>query len=85
MIMKVYSVFDSKATAFLQPFFAVNRAVALRSFARAVNEEGSDFHLYAGDYTLFELGEWDQMSGKFVAGDVMENLGIGSQYLKELS
>lgn len=81
MTLKVYSVFDSKAGAFLQPFFCVNRAVALRSFMTAVQDERSEFHRYAADFTLFEVGEWDQMDGKLSCFDVKENLGLASQYL----
>lgn len=81
MVLKVYSVYDSKACAYLQPFFCVNRAVALRSFMTAVQDRGSDFSRFSGDYTLFEIGEWNQIDGLFKVRDSFENLGVATQYL----
>lgn len=79
--LSVFSVFDSKAEAFLLPFFVPNRAMALRSFTSAVQDESTDFHRYAGDYTLFELGEWDASAGEFAMHEAKINLGLASQYL----
>lgn len=78
---RVFSVFDSKAGAYLTPFFCVNRAVAVRSFRAAVQDEDSDFHRYAGDYTLFELGEWNSQDGVWVPLVAKENLGLASEHL----
>ncbi len=77
----VFAVFDSKVGAFLLPFFCRNRAVALRSFTTAVQESGSDFNRYAGDYTLFEIGEWLPEEGKWSPLDAKVNLGLASQFL----
>lgn len=81
MILRVYAIFDGKAGGFLQPFFCVNRAVALRMFMSAVQEKGHDFHKWASDYILYEIAEWHQETGKFGTYDVPENLGSGAQYL----
>lgn len=78
----IFSVYDSKANAFLQPFFCVNRAVALRSFMQAAQDERHDFHRFAADFALFEIGEWDPVSGKFECFEKFENLGLASQYLE---
>ncbi len=77
----VFSVFDSKVGAFLTPFFCRNRAVALRSFTSAAQEVGSDFNRYAGDYSLFEIGEWMPEEGKFAPHDAKVNLRLASQFL----
>lgn len=61
----IFSVFDSKAQAFLPPFFCVTRGVAVRNFRQAVLTAGHDFQRFASDYTLFELGEFDDASAKF--------------------
>ncbi len=79
----VFSVFDSKVGAFLTPFFCKNRAVALRSFMSACQDVGSDFHRYAGDYTLFEIGEWDPEKGNWKQHEAKQNLGLASQFLEE--
>ncbi len=79
----VYSVYDSKVGAFLTPFFSTNRATALRSFMSAVQDGSTDFHRYAGDYTLFEIGEWSAEEGKWSPLDAKLNLGLASQFLAQ--
>ncbi len=80
----VFAVFDSKVGAFLLPFFSPNRAVALRSFGSACEDASSDFHRYAGDYTLFEIGEWQPEDGKFSPHEAKLNLGLASQFLAQV-
>lgn len=63
MNQRVFSIFDMKADAFLQPFFASTKGVAIRQFGGAVNTDGHELNKYSSDYTLFELGEFDERSG----------------------
>lgn len=63
MLMKVYTVFDVKAGAYLQPFFAPTDGVAGRMVERAVNSEGHQFFDHPEDFKLFRLGEWDEHEG----------------------
>lgn len=79
--MFVFCIFDSKADAYLLPFFSRNRGVALRQFMSAVQDEGSDFHRYAGDYTLFEIGTWDDNEGLICVYQAKVNLGVAVQFL----
>lgn len=62
--MLMFSVRDSKAAAFLPPFFAPTVGVATRMFASAARDASHDFHRYAEDYTLFQVGEFDEQTGK---------------------
>ncbi len=78
---KVFSIFDSKADAFLQPFFSPTAATALRGFEKAAQDETTDFHRFAGDYSLFEIGDWDQAKGTWVAHEAKINLGLALQFL----
>lgn len=84
----VFSVYDSKANAFLQPFFAVSRGVAERSFFAAVIDERHDFNRFAEDYTLFELGEFDEESAQFSCLETPRSMALASHVLsmhKEMS
>mgnify|MGYP000341489139 CR=1 FL=1 len=83
MIHRIFTVYDVAADAFLQPFFSVNRAVAIRNFASAAGEEGSQFHRHSGDYTLFEIGSFDQVKGELVGCEAKVNLGTALQYRGE--
>ena len=59
----MYTIYDSKAEAYHDIFIAPTKAVALRSFATAAQDENSQFHHYAEDFTLFEIGTWDDQAG----------------------
>lgn len=62
--MNVYSVFDAKAAAYLRPFFERNDATAVRSFKVACSS-GDSFGASPGDFTLFRIASWDELSGRF--------------------
>lgn len=66
MILLAYTVYDSKANAYLPPFYAVNHAVATRTFTTACSEPGHAFYLNAEDFTLFHVGSWDPEGGLLV-------------------
>lgn len=80
MILKVFSVFDSKAKVFSNPFYCVNSGVAVRSFEQAVNDPASDFSRWSSDYTLFELGEFHDDSGLMKCLDTPVSLGLAVEY-----
>lgn len=82
MTHKVFSIFDVKAKAWLQPFFASNAAVAVRMFERAVNDPNSDLHRFAADYTLFEVGSWDEVDGDLVNFPTKVSLGNALTFVK---
>lgn len=75
------AVFDSKVGAFMPPFFTRSRGEAIRSFQDAVNREGSNFKAHAGDYTLFELGSWDDLNAKFVLHETPHSLGLAIEFI----
>lgn len=77
--MEVFSVFDTKAESYLQPFFAANRALALRSFSDAANNASSQFAKHASDFVLFRIGTWDDQTATFESC-APENLGNAAQY-----
>ncbi len=62
-MLKIFSVYDSKAEAFLNPIFCPTRAVAIRSFTASAINPDSDFCRHPEDFSLFELGEFDPATG----------------------
>lgn len=80
MKLHILSVHDSKAEAFIQPFFAQTVAVGLRMFEAASNDTNTDFNRFAGDYTLFELGTFDQITGQLEMLKTPNNLGLALQF-----
>lgn len=67
--MQIYSVHDSKAEAFMQPFFAANEAVALRYVSTAVNTVDHEFRRHTEDYSLYHIGEFHETSGEIGSFD----------------
>jgi len=66
---KVYCIFDSKVGAYLNPLIMRSAGEAVRAFGQACNQADHDFYRYAEDYTLFEIGTWDEITGTFQAYD----------------
>ncbi len=51
--------------AHLQPYFAPNSAVAIRHFTAAALDPTHNFHKFAADFTLFQLGDFDETTAQF--------------------
>lgn len=73
--LRVFAVHDSKAEAFLQPMFFLTRGQAMRAFLDALEDEKHEFNKHAEDYTLFEIGEFDQGSGEMLPLKAIVSIG----------
>lgn len=62
--MNIFTIFDTKAKAYMQPFFSKNAATALREVQSAVDNTEHGFNTHAEDYSLFHIGNYDENSGK---------------------
>jgi len=78
--LKVYTVFDSKAEAYLQPFFMQSRGQAVRAFTELSNDPQHQFSKYAADFTLFEIGEYDDQSGIISSLSAFVPLGTSLEF-----
>lgn len=78
----IFSVFDSKIDAFIQPFYAQTEGEACRMFETAASDETHQFNRHAGDYTLFYFGYFCNEKGDFVILDVPKNLGLALTYVR---
>lgn len=83
MIIQVFSVFDSKAKVFQQPFFSHNVGTALRSWEQAVAKPDSIFAQYPADFTLFNIGTFNDETGELVKHSEPLNCGLAARYVKE--
>ena len=52
MIVKVFGIYDSKAEAYLPPFFMKSKGEAIRAITAHVNDSQHNFCKYAEDFTL---------------------------------
>lgn len=65
MIVCVFAIWDTKAQSFSQPFYAGSKGLAIRSFTDLVNDDKTSVNKYPDDFTLFELGKFDDSDGSF--------------------
>nr|QJB19072.1 MAG: nonstructural protein [Microvirus sp.] len=81
MILKVFSVLDVKADAYMQPFFSQSRGVATRDFTDVVSNSDHVFSRHPNDFGLFELGEFDDSTGVITSHPVPVSLGLAREFL----
>lgn len=79
---KIYSVYDVKGEMWGMPLFYDCRANALRSFTKAVNQKEGDNQIaeFPGDFSFFEIGEYDRQDGICVMYESKVNLGLGIEF-----
>jgi hypothetical protein len=81
--MKMFSVFDSKAEAYLQPFFMRSTGEAVRAFGDLVQGADNQFSKHPQDYVLFELGSWDELKASMEMLEAPHSLGVGIEFKKD--
>lgn len=67
--MRIYTVRDSKVEAYLQPFYAVNDAVAVRMIKDTANDPTTIFHKHPLDFTLLFIGIFEESTGEIIPAD----------------
>lgn len=82
MTAGIFTVFDSKAEAFLQPYFSPTEGTAIRAFASAANDKDHQFSRYAADYTLFQIGSWDDLDGTITMYPAKLPLGTALEHIE---
>lgn len=62
---KVFAIKDQKAHVFMPPWLKGSAGEAERDFRTVVNQKDSIFGQYPKDFDLYQLGTFDDNSGKF--------------------
>lgn len=78
--MKIFTVHDAKASYYLQPFFGRANGEAIRSFSEAINSPDHQFAKHHADFTLFELGSYDESTGLITPLPQPVSLGNGVDF-----
>lgn len=63
MKLRMFTVYDLKVELHSYPYPAVNAGVALRMFEEWVLNEEHPYGQHPEDYSLFESGVWNQVTG----------------------
>jgi len=80
MILKVFSIYDSKAEAFSNPECIPSKGEAIRGFAAAANNPQTQIGKYPADFTLFEIGEYDTDTGTVTMSQHKQNWGTAIEH-----
>lgn len=64
MKTRLYTIYDRKALAYHQPYYAITDAVAVRTFADAVADPNAIFGRHPNDYVLYYAGDFDDSNGQ---------------------
>lgn len=76
-MLKMFTVYDSKADAYLNPFTMRTTGEAIRGFMTTLNDETTEMAKYPADFTLFEIATFDYKTGTITTDHKMTNLGNG--------
>ena len=81
MQLVIVAVKDRAADAFMRPFFVPTPAMAVRSFMDEVQREAADNQLFhhSDDFDLYEIGIFDDSTGRITSYDDMKVLMLGKQ------
>lgn len=83
-VIRLYSLYDQGAQAYLRPFWSDFKVNAQRSFRQLVNQTDNKDNMVANhpdQFTLFELGEFDHRTGVFSQHSLPLTLGNGLEYI----
>lgn len=83
MLLKLFTVYDSKAEAYLPPFYLSTRGQAIRAFSDSVNDPNHAFNRHPADYTLFMIGEFDDQNASFNLDHAKTSLGLALEFKVE--
>ncbi len=78
---RMFVVFDSKARAYLPPFFMPEAGQAVRVFSDMCNSDDHAFGKHPEDYTLFEIGTFDDREGKVLQLKASITHGVGLAFV----
>jgi hypothetical protein len=74
MILKCFSIRDSKAEFYNVPFFQKTHGEAERSFRQLASDEKSMISKNPEDFDLYYCGEYDDQTGTFSPLDTPQHL-----------
>ncbi len=83
MKFRLFTIFDTKAKAYLPPFCLGEVGQAIRHFGDSVNNKESAFNKHPEDYTLFEIGVFDDNKGMVESYDGPDMISTALSLVKE--
>lgn len=85
MKLKIFAVYDSKVEAYMSPFFMQTKGQAVRAYQDTISDPKTAFNKHPADFTLFEIGEWDDKNAAIISYDSKLNLGSALELMPQAS
>lgn len=67
--VNIYSIYDAKANAYMEPWFLPTEPMAIRAFTDVARDEATPIGTHPEDYHLVQVGTWNPKKGTIVSGD----------------
>lgn len=74
MLLKVFTILDTKVPVYNKPFFMRSRGEALRQLESEMRTKQGSLYEHAEDFILFELGTFDEDTCKFDLHDAAQSV-----------
>jgi len=84
MLVQIYNIYDTGPKVWRFPLFHICHRDFMDSWVESVNNPKSEFYKHPGDYTLFHIGEYDDVTCKFNMFDAPIRLSCAIEVLKKL-
>lgn len=82
MLFGVFGVYDSGISTWMPPLYFRNKGEALRWWQELCNNAESKIAKHPSDYTLFEVGSWNDDSNEFSLLKAPVKLGLALEFVK---
>lgn len=85
VIRPIFSIHDVRGKTFTPPYMMPNRIDAIRELEQEVNatdKSRNKVSMYPQDFELFQIGTFDECSGKIHVFDLMDLVARGSDFVK---
>jgi len=79
MLQQIFTIYDSKIEAYLQPFFMPTKGAAIRAVTDTLASPDHIFAKHPEDYTLFHLGSYEDGKSTFEIRGTPQSLAVLSE------
>lgn len=83
MLYKMFAMLDIKSKSFTKPILERTVGIAVRSFKQAANDPSTQLNAFPTDFALYEIGTYDDETGKAVAYEDAIPLGFAYEYIDD--
>lgn len=80
MELKIFALYDEKAITYARPFFLPHKGQAIRLFSDLATDSSQEIGRHPEDYSLYHLGTYDDITGRFENLQVPEFISRASEF-----